>query len=118
MTLDPLPLRANLTEAQFQSWVIGVARWNGWMVQHTRPAREASGSWSTPITGDIGFPDLVLAHKTHGTIFVELKSETGRISTFQTAWLETLRAGAECYVWRPSDARFITGRLRGDRSPS
>ena len=115
MTYEVLPLRANLTEAQFQSWVIGVAQWNQWMVQHSRPAREASGSWSTPISGNVGFPDLVLSHKTHGTIFAELKSETGRLSIFQTAWLETLRAGAEAYLWRPSDALFIARRLRGER---
>ena len=115
MTLDVLPLRPNLTEAQFQTWVIGVAQWNGWLVQHSRPAREASGSWSTPITGDVGFPDLVLAHPKYGTIFAELKSEKGYTSPTQTRWLETLRAGSEAYLWRPSDAQFIARRLRGDR---
>jgi hypothetical protein len=115
MSNEILPLRANLTEAQFQTWVIGVARWNRWMVQHSRPAREASGAWSTPITGDPGFPDLVLAHKSFGTIFAELKTETGRVSPPQTAWIESLRLGSEAYVWRPSDAQFIARRLRGER---
>lgn len=110
-----LPLRPALSEAQFQTWVIGVARWNGWLVQHSRPSREGSGSWSTAITGDVGFPDLVLAHPKHGVLFAELKSETGKTSPGQTIWLEALLEGAECYLWRPSDAVFIARRLRGER---
>lgn len=107
-------LRPELTEAQFQTWVISVAQWNGWKVHHTRPARNLSGVWSTPITGDSGFPDLVLAHPTRGVIFAELKRQTGRLSASQTEWITLLHRGAECYVWRPSDSKQIAQRLRGD----
>lgn len=106
-------LRPELTEAQFQTWVIAVAKWNGWLVHHTRAAVNTRGTWSTPIQGDAGFPDLVLAHPTRGVLFVELKRQTGRLSTSQTEWIERLHAGAEAYVWRPADSQYITARLRG-----
>ena len=106
-------LRPELTEAQFQTWVLAVARWNGWKIQHTRPAQYSSGRWATPIQGDAGFPDLVLAHPTRGVIFAELKRQSGRLSTSQTEWMMLLQGGAEAYVWRPSDSKFIAHRLRG-----
>lgn len=107
-------LRPELTEAQFQTWVISVARWNGWLVHHTRPAQVGS-RWMTAIEGDAGFPDLVLAHPTRGVIFAELKRQTGRLSKPQEAWNTRLQAGAECYVWRPSDSLYIAQRLRGEQ---
>jgi hypothetical protein len=41
-------------------------------------------------------------------IFAELKKETGKTSPEQDAWLEALKiAGAEVYVWRPSQLREV-----------
>lgn len=89
--------------------IIDLARYGGWMIHHGRPARTNSG-WRTPIQGDIGFPDLVLAHPRHGIVFAELKSRTGRLTTAQWAWADILDAAARLagdavhvYTWRPAD---------------
>lgn len=101
-----------ISEAAFQRAVIEIAKWERWLVHHTRPAQMRSGRWATPIQGDAGFPDLVLAHPARGLIFAELKSAVGRVSDQQTEWLETLRAnGVEAYIWRPRDLQTIRLRL-------
>lgn len=98
-------------ESQLQAAIIELAKWEGWMVFHPMPVQNQAGRWRTALQGDKGFPDLVLAHKERGIIFVELKSTIGRISDDQQLWIDTLRrAGAEVYVWRPIDiaqARII-----------
>ena len=104
-----------MNEAQFQTRVIEAAQWCGWLVHHTRAARTQSGGWSTPITGNAGFPDLVLAHPTRGVIFAELKTDTGRCSELQNHWGRTLfAAGAEYHLWRPADWSLILARLKDD----
>lgn len=98
-----------MTEAEFQDRVIATARLYGWMVHHTRPARMADGRWRTPVQGDKGFPDLVLAHERHGTVFAELKSDTGRLTPEQKAWLAVLGG----VVWRPRDWPHVLAVLQG-----
>jgi hypothetical protein len=50
-----------------------------------------------------GFPDLVIVGP-GGVLFRELKSETGRVSPHQRAWIESLTAaGADAGIWRPAD---------------
>ena len=101
-----------LTEEQWQSQVIDLARLNGFRCAHFRPARKADGSWATPVAADgKGFPDLELA-RPGDLIFAELKTERGRVSPDQVAWLEQLRlAGAEAYIWKPSDFEEVSRRL-------
>jgi len=103
-----------MTEAQFQSAVIDLARLCGWRVMHTRPAQIRPGVWATPIQGDAGFPDLVLCRPVHNDfIIAELKTETGRVSAGQHLWLQALdAAGVETHVWRPKDLPAIQTRLR------
>lgn len=113
-----MTLLLKATEAEFQDLVIDYARTVGWLVHHCRPARSGRGGWHTPIQGDPGFPDLVLVRA--GRIVVaELKSETGRISTDQHAWLKALdpdpdvvRCESAVYLWRPSDWPEIQEALR------
>lgn len=102
-----------MTEAEFQSQVIEIARYRGWKVSHFRPAQIRPGRWATPIQGDAGFPDLVLARPIFGDlIFAELKREKGKLSPGQVAWMRTLIAtGAEAYIWFPSDLSDIITRL-------
>lgn len=103
-----------MTEAEFQSQVMQVAKLYGWKIQHTRPAQYANGRWATPIQGDAGFPDLVLSHAEHGTIYAELKAENGRLSPAQVDWINTLAAaGDEIHVWRPRHFDMIVKRLSG-----
>lgn len=99
-----------MTEAQLQSAVIELAHILGWKVAHFRPALTARG-WRTPVQADgAGFPDLVMVRGLRADgrlLFVELKSDTGRISSEQDAWMTALLAATfdtvhvNLYVWRP-----------------
>lgn len=107
-------MRLDVTEAQFQQAVVDLAKYFGWKVFHVRPAREVSGRWATPILGDAGFPDLVLAHDDHGIVYAELKTTTGRPTRHQLDWLTLLGAHhKDVYLWRPKDWGTIVGRLQG-----
>lgn len=58
-----------------------------------------------------GFPDLVIVGK--AVVIVELKRETGKVSSEQIDWLRSLRAaGAEVHIWRPSQWSAVATRLR------
>ena len=107
-----------LSESAFQNKVIDIARLNGWLVHHTRPAQVRAGKWATPVTGDIGLPDLILAHPKRGLIFAELKTEIGRLTPGQKKWVATLHdAGVEIYVWRPSMMDDIIRTLNRKEAP-
>lgn len=120
-------LLEHATEAEFQQGVVDYAHLMGWKVHHTRPARTDKG-WRTPIQGDAGYPDLTMARRGR-IVIAELKSETGKLTREQAAWLEhlpprvaqeeddsadrDLHAHAiEVYVWRPSDWLHILEVLR------
>jgi hypothetical protein len=62
-----------------------------------------------------GFPDLVLVRPPR-LIFAELKSETGKVTDAQQAWLALLEAcpGCEVYTWRPADLPAIAELLGGN----
>ena len=105
----PPPIR----EKDWQAQVVELAVTFGWLVQHSRPSQVGDqGRWVTAITGNVGFPDLVLAHRTRGVLFVELKTEIGRMATAQTEWRDTLAGHVEWYLWRPSDLAAVGVRLR------
>jgi len=101
-----------LSEAEWQSWIVDLATWLGWRVFHPRPAQIA-GRWATHLLGSAGFPDLTMVHQRRGFLIVEVKSNTGRVTPGQRAWLADLEeAGVECYVWRPKDYREVEARLK------
>lgn len=105
-----------ITEKEFQNAVVELAKWTGWMVYHPLPAQNTRGHWRTPTLGDVGFPDLVLAHPKRGVIFAELKSRVGKLSEAQERWIMTIRAaGCEAYVWRPADLQLIRTILSEDK---
>lgn len=89
-----------MSEADFQRTVIDAARLAGWKVCHFRPALTRSGRWSTPVEGDKGTPDLILA-KDGLVLLAELKSDKGRTTPEQDAWLAA--AGGHGRVWRPKN---------------
>ncbi len=98
------------SEAAFQSRVIALAVSLGWLVHAERAGRTAKG-WRTPISGAAGFPDLVLVRGR--VVWVELKSEKGRVSPDQETWITMLAAaGQEVYIWRPSSWPNIQRTLR------
>ncbi len=92
------PFNLGLNERDFTTKVIARAKAMGWLVYHARPARTSQG-WRTAGQGTPkGFPDLCLA--LDGVVlFVELKSEKGRLSDDQKDWLCHTNGA----VWRPRD---------------
>jgi hypothetical protein len=88
-----------------------------WLWYHTYDSRRSNG----------GFPDIVATQYTDmrffdpnhwraRVIYVELKSEQGRLGFRQKIWLEHLRRSRmEVHVWRPSDlaSGLIERVLRG-----
>lgn len=88
-------------EAAFQAKVEQTAGLMGWLCYHTHDARRSNK----------GFPDLVMVRER--VVFAELKASRGKLSADQVIWLDSLhRAGAEAYVWRPSDWEDIVHILR------
>ena len=111
--------RLRESEADFQQAVIDAARYCGWLCSHFRPARTEKG-WRTPVAADgMGFPDLVLVRDR--VLFVELKTDTGKLSAEQAIWRSMIEAALsswlyscaqgdvfevlpfEHFVWRPRD---------------
>lgn len=100
-----------LTEKDWQQQLVGtkgnpgVARTLGWRCYHTLRSR---GS-------EPGYPDWTLVRER--VVFLELKTEAGKVSPAQKVWLSALmNAGAEVYIARPFDLDQI-GRVlahRGD----
>lgn len=87
------------SEDELQATLIEAANLRGWLVAHFRPARTDRG-WRTPVAGDVGFPDLLLARA--GRVFAwELKGPRGTVSPWQRAWLDELAGGV-------TDARVVT----------
>lgn len=108
----------SLSEKQFQSKVMALARLYGWRVWHHSDSRRqvAPGVF----VGDPdakGLPDLILAHPRFGVIFRELKKEVhSPLSPEQVealAWLQ--HCGVNAKVWRPSDEAEIEHLLSSVR---
>jgi hypothetical protein len=98
------------SERQFLGEVLRAATDLNWLANHQRPARTETG-WRTATQGHAGFPDIVLCNGSR-VLFVELKSEKGKLTRLQTQWISLLkRCSVEVYVWRPSDWAEILGVL-------
>ena len=79
----------------------------GWRWVHFRPARKQAG-WATAMSGHPGSPDYMIARNDE-LLFIELKSQHGRLTADQEAWgaaLDNLagQTGGRVWygVWRPS----------------
>lgn len=109
MSIDPeakvvAPRWAQLaTEKQLQRAVMDVARITAWMAYHTQDSRRS----------EPGFPDCIFVRGGR-MVIAELKTETGKVTKAQTAWLDAMRQvpGVEVYIWRPSDWDTIMRVLR------
>lgn len=93
-------------EAGFQRTLIAFLRLMGWKVAHFAPARVLRNGvekYETPVRADgRGFLDLVCVRER--VVYVECKAESGRLTPDQRLWHNALvAAGAEVYVWKPSD---------------
>ncbi|PPF64666.1 VRR-NUC domain-containing protein [Clavibacter michiganensis] len=100
-----------MTETELQNVIIAAAKRMGYLVYHTYDSRRSAS----------GYPDLHLVHGAKGwSLFRELKSATGRVTTDQKKWLAALTsAGVDASVWRPIDwfNGSIDKQLRGERKP-
>ena len=106
MTTPRRTLDLAMTENVWQAACISLAHNLRWRVYHTFDSRR-----SQP-----GFPDLVLVRER--IIFAELKDMRRQLTTAQSEWLDDLRrAGAEAYVWRPSDYPEVERTLRHRGEP-
>jgi hypothetical protein len=104
--------RATSEDALLRS-IVDEAKLRGWLVHHSRPALSRVGRYHVPIQGDPGLPDLILV-KAPRVVFIEVKSERGRLSPEQDRWIDALDAcwpGAECYVIFPRDRDRISAIL-------
>ena len=83
-----------MTEKQLQAAVMRMARLRGWLAYHTYDSRRS----------EPGFPDLVMVRHSR-LLFVELKSERGKLTEAQHGWRNALVQvyEVEVHVWRPSD---------------
>jgi hypothetical protein len=89
--LQPAAPLADLSEREWQRTVVDLARQLGWrLTYHTHDSRKSAH----------GFPDLVLVRER--ILYLELKSEGGKVSPAQQEWLDALNAAdGEAYVIRP-----------------
>lgn len=82
-----------MTEKEFQAKIVQLAKTAGWLVYHTYNSRRS----------EPGFPDLVMV-RGQRVLFWEVKTDVGKASDEQIAWLATLlRAGQEARIVRPSN---------------
>ena len=106
-----------LTERDFQLQVVQMARLFGWETFHVRAGRTLD-SWRTPGSGSMaaGWPDLVLVHPVRRRLlFVELKTDTGKLTAHQERVLDLLRLVAPVHVWRPAMWNEIEATLRSSK---
>lgn len=103
-------MRPPISEAVWQQQVIDLAHACGFKVNHVRRSIGKGRKWTTA-TSVVGWPDLTL-YRPGRLIFAELKSENGVVADEQKRVLADLAAaGAETYVWRPSDLDDIAALL-------
>lgn len=95
-----------MTEEQFQRQVIELAELYRWRVYHTFDSRRSHPGW----------PDLVLCRAPE-LLVVELKTDKGRVSAAQAAWLGDLEeCGIAVAVWRPRNFEEAHERLKFGRA--
>jgi hypothetical protein len=91
-----------MSEKDLQAAVIDLARVQGWICAHFRPALTKQG-WRTPVSADgAGFPDCLFVRGDR-VVVAELKAKPGRLTPEQMRWLDAFDlAGVETWLWRPS----------------
>jgi hypothetical protein len=95
--------RRGLSERDLREQIRNLCKVLGWRLAFTQYS----------LRSPKGFPDLILLRPPR-IIFAELKSETGKTTPEQDAWLDGLRGlpSAEVFLWRPVDIERIADVLR------
>lgn len=110
--------KINQSETSFQNQVIELAHLCGWYVAHFRGVRiqrkDGTVYYQTPVQADgKGFVDLVLVRDR--IMYIELKTDKGKLSPEQEVWRDKLIAsGAEYYLFRPQDWDELAEVLHGN----
>jgi hypothetical protein len=89
-----------MTEAELAKHIRDLAHQLGWEV-FALPANRTV----RPVKDAVGYPDLTLARR-HEALFMELKTDTGKVSDDQWRWGIAL---PDWYVIRPAD--WNSGRV-------
>lgn len=106
MSLAPATPLAEITEKELTTQLVDIARMTGWRRYHTWRSKHSAA----------GYPDETLVRER--LIFVELKTEKGKLSDDQRDWLRALlAANAETYVIRPRNLEQIAAILASRRDP-
>lgn len=93
-----------MSEKRFMASVVKLARLLGWRTYHTFNSKHS----------DAGFVDLVLVRRPR-VLFVELKSDRGKLTEEQRAWLASFEGcPVERYCWRPRDWPSVERILKGE----
>lgn len=96
----------SISEQAWQVQLLELATLYGWRNYHPYDSRRSVPGW----------PDLVLVRPPE-LLYVELKTDKGRVSPAQKVWLYDLaRCGCEVYVWRPAQFEQIHERLKKART--
>lgn len=94
-------LDTHISEREWQKVVLDAAKAYGWHRQHSRKTKitrsDGTIRHATAITGEVGFPDLVLA-RAGQVMFLELKTEKTNLEPDQRLWLSALTGEPLRYV--------------------
>lgn len=107
---EQLPAR-DVTEKQFQAWVVRRARERGWKLQFHVLRSQVQGVWVTN-TSTPGIPDLWLLRPPQ-LVVLELKRWGGKATDEQAKWIAGLQKvpGIEAYVVSPEHAEDVLDLL-------
>lgn len=102
-----------ISEQEFQTQVVDLARRFGWRYFHARPGMTKGGRWATQMSGDVGFPDLTMV-RDNWLIFAELKSAAGTATDQQMKWFHALNdvEHVSSVLWRPHHLETVAELLR------
>lgn len=113
-----------MTETSYYPKLVALAHQFGWLVEHHRTVKTASGKHMTAIMGDKGWVDFVFSHPAKQlTLFREIKGKKTPVEPGQKKWLASLAAsGLDVDIWRmPEDwpravAQLSFGRASPEQS--
>jgi hypothetical protein len=91
-----------MAEADFQQFVVALARRNGFLVYHTYRSTRS----------EAGYPDLVMV-RGRRMVIAELKRAGKGPSMAQVQWLLAMAQvpGVECYCWDETDTAMVEAVL-------